>query len=1584
MLPSVKSLVLATLLAAASAQYVNYQDNIISDLPTMYQQPTHLVVASKLVRPGQTYRLAVTLYNIKQSITVLASIQRNGVEVTQAVHECQASIPELILLKVPATSVPGIYRLRVEGNINGVLGGTVFAYERQLQFSQRSMTIFIQTDRPLYRQGQIVKFRALPITTEMKPFSDAVDVYMLNPNRTIVRRWLSRRTNLGAVSLEYPLSPLPCFGKWTIQVIAQGQIEEKGFVVEEYYQTRYEVNVTTPSFVIAGSEYVHGTVVANFTSGGAVKGNLTLRATIEPAYPTYDIRRDSTRYIEQVYKQFDGVQDFRFSLWELSRMVSRMDGMKVVIAALVGERFLDLIETGFSESLIVNSSLRLNFLGSSPQVFRPGMPFKAYVGVTYYDGSPLPAHYFAGRRIDDMLHVTPSVTFASGGPGGKQYLNPVPAAIQGYPGMWEVLLEAIPGSSDPSWASTVQSIRLEADFLDPNTGNARADLLLYSSYSPTNHHLQVSTSTKHPKVGEFIIFHVRSNYYVECFSYVVVSKGIVLLSGQEKMTSTIKTFAVPLSPEMAPTATVLVYDLARGREIITDSLTFPVDGVARDKFTMVVNNRKDKTGDTIEIGVYGEPGTYVALSSVDHILYNMQAGTEISHSDVLRKMNSFDSEGNGTLMQEWLLRDGNVVTYACFPANSYGLDANRTFEYAGLMVLSDANITRRREECNITAGYGTCYDGACYRLARRCDGYFDCEDGSDESGCMREGELDISTFEMYRRNRIDRHYTNAWLWKDINIGPLGRYIFNVPVPDVPTEWKISAFGVGESSGFGIMSRSISFSSVKPFYMNVEMPSKIRLGEQVGIRVTVFNYRLYETEILVTLANSPDYKFVLVGPLGRVASYAPKTSFGEHQHLLFIKPGKSEVVYLPIVPVRIGEINVTVMSKTQIAKDMVTRTLLVESDGIPQVRHTSFVLDLSQGAYLLKYLDTNITETPIFPYRRDRLYIFGSNKATLSVVGDVVGPAFPTMPVNATSLLHKPIYCAEQNMFGFGANLYTLFYLRLTNQRNIAIEKQAFKYLNIAYQRQLTYQNSDGSFSAFRWHSRPSVWLTAFCARVFSKATFQEWEHFLFIDPKVINNAISWLVDRQGPEGAFHETSLYTYDRKMALVSERPEDSVRFCNISLTAHVLITLADIKDVRGDLGARVATARRAAAHYLERMLHIIQKFEDPYELAIVAYALTLVNSVDGQTAFNLLDEKMRETGGMRYWSREALPPPAVVIENNRPYLQPRLPYTYDASNIESTAYGLLVHVARQAVIQKDIVDWLNSQRLSSGGWASTQDTLLAMQALSEYAIQSRLRDVTDITVTVEVPSTPGFTRKLHIGKDNLSTLQTLTIPNAWGVIILRAQGAGLAIVQLHVEYNIDTWPYLVTQPPVPAFSLNVRHQSYGRNSSHVTFRSCQSWIRTEESVTSGMAVLEVNLPSGYYIQQQTLDAYVRSGVVRNLREARYEEKKVEMFFDYLDASPICVNFTAQRWYPIANMTRFISIRVYDYYAPERFNETLFEVYNLFALSICHVCGSYQCPYCPVFSAGPTSAPHILPAVTFSVVLVVTFRWVLYGQSD
>lgn len=183
---------------------------------------------------------------------------------------------------MPTTSAPGEYKLRVEGLYENIFGGSAFSNETKLLFSQRSMTIFIQTDKPVYMQGQTVRFRTVPINTELKAFDSAIDVYMLDPNGHIMKRWLSRQTNLGTVSLDYQLSDQPVFGEWVIKVVAQGQEELSKFLVEEYYQTRFEVNVTMPAFFFNDEEFIHGTIMANYTSGAPVRGNLTLKASIRP------------------------------------------------------------------------------------------------------------------------------------------------------------------------------------------------------------------------------------------------------------------------------------------------------------------------------------------------------------------------------------------------------------------------------------------------------------------------------------------------------------------------------------------------------------------------------------------------------------------------------------------------------------------------------------------------------------------------------------------------------------------------------------------------------------------------------------------------------------------------------------------------------------------------------------------------------------------------------------------------------------------------------------------------------------------------------------------------------------------------------------------------------------------------------------------------------------------------------------------------------------------------------------------------------------------------------------------------------
>lgn len=79
--------------------------------------------------------------------------------------------------------------------------------------------------------------------------------------------------------------------------------------------------------------------------------------------------------------QFYGVYKFKYPLVELQQLVPTLEGTEVTITASVGERYLNEIVEGYSTARFFNSSVRVSFLGGSPQVFKPSMPFSIYVSM---------------------------------------------------------------------------------------------------------------------------------------------------------------------------------------------------------------------------------------------------------------------------------------------------------------------------------------------------------------------------------------------------------------------------------------------------------------------------------------------------------------------------------------------------------------------------------------------------------------------------------------------------------------------------------------------------------------------------------------------------------------------------------------------------------------------------------------------------------------------------------------------------------------------------------------------------------------------------------------------------------------------------------------------------------------------------------------------------------------------------------------------------------------------------------------------------------------------------------------------------
>lgn len=1518
--------------------------------------PFYFVLASKVVRPGQVYRVSVTLLQAAFDHVVRTSLLRDGEEVTAAKQPLSAGETSLVLMQVPQSAKPGEYKFRVEGNANGVLGGTVFTEERPVLFQPQFLTILIQTNQLVYNYEQSIRFRVILLTTELKPYTDPVDVYLTDSRGIIMKRWVSQYPYLGFVRLSFDLPYHFAVGWWTIKVVALSQTEEKQILLERWFTERYDVYVSLSPFIVDTDEYLEGDVSANFTTVAPVYGNATIRVYARPTLVKnrqQEVQVFDKYLIDYVHKFRAGYQ-FKFPMSEIRKLAEpySLHQCEIEVYATVGERFLDILVHGYARARIINDTLGLKILGVKPLVFKPGMEFVIRVAVTYHDLVRLPE--------DRLESANMTITVTAQSFRGGRTLFVEKSKQPDAKGLAEFTIDP-PEDSD--------KITIRATYKD-DIDSVETEATAVAYHSPTRMYLQISTSTKNGMAGEYAIFHVHSNYYMKSFHYLVISKGTVLQGGVHKakgMVNTITTFSIPLSPEMAPAIKVMVFQISRHGELTSDAVILPVQGINRGGFQLKKHTKQDRTGNVLELNPVYTPESIIGLSGLDSDLVAVQARNDLTPTSVMESLYRMEEHWGTHTRAVWRDRDGKPDEAEYFITQNFAADNNGTFRFSGLIVVTNLNISAVPHSCNESLGQLACVSGQCYPKEARCNGHKDCDDGTDEGDCDPDELLDKSLmkFYLYRTNRFNNFYDATggnFAWAETVTGNVVDMYVRCQVPKGPTLYMFNAVAISKELGFSILNVPIYHNSLRPFYMTYEAPETAVLGEQIGIRVILFNYQNFEVQAELRLHPSEDYRFVQVGPLGRVGAYDPELTEGEHQHVVFIQPFNHITIHLPVVSVRKGLVEVKFSARTHVALEEATVPITFLADGVPTRTHTSLLMDLRAQAYSIKFLDLNVTEDPIIPFESQyRRYIFGSPEAQVSVIGDVVGAPSEGPILPESFGFSEAVKSGEHSMFSFAYNVLTLNYLRLTDQLTKESGRPFFEHLNKEY----IYQSAffkNGAFTMFK--KEPSVWLTAFCIRMYQYAQFPDWEYTLYIDPKIISDGIMFLLRHQDVDGSFYETTSTPWNRRMSSKYLGQGGKYHYKNITLTAHVVITLTRTTDLTGHIKLKAANAKRDAVKFLEAHL---SHLNDPYAIAITTYALMEAGSIEAEAGYNILDSIKKDAEGALYWSSVPIPPPLIISQSQRPFLMPRRPHPHDSIAVESTSYALLVYLKQGGFFQDQIVKWLNRMRYTDYGFVGAQDTIVALEALTEYSFRTHVRGITEMEVTVESSSNPGNKSSLTITSGNLASRKTFDVgPNVWGHCDVLAKGAGLSLVQMDVTYNVDR-DFLLIPPAYDAFDLTLEAKYTGRNRSHINIKSCARWTLTHLHPTSGTAVMELAIPTGYMNYRPALDAYVRREKVPGLRMAKVLPRTAVFMFDYLTSNWTCINFLIQRWYPVANSTRYLKAKVYEYNVPENYKELIWEDYDLYVLSICEVCGSYQCPYCPYFSTASHAVAH------WSLVLVI-----------
>uniref|UniRef100_A0A670ZRH8 Alpha-macroglobulin receptor-binding domain-containing protein n=1 Tax=Pseudonaja textilis TaxID=8673 RepID=A0A670ZRH8_PSETE len=436
-----------------------------------------------------------------------------------------------------------------------------------------------------------------------------------------------------------------------------------------------------------------------------------------------------------------------------------------------------------------------------------------------------------------------------------------------------------------------------------------------------------------------------------------------------------------------------------------------------------------------------------------------------------------------------------------------------------------------------------------------------------------------------------------------------------------------------------------------------------------------------------------------------------------------------------------------------------------------------------------------------------------------------------------------------------------------------------------YQRQLNYKHNDGSYSTFgeRGSMIGNTWLTAFVLKSFTQAAA-----FIFLDQKHIIDAQIFLTLRQLEDGSFQKIGSLLNNALKGGVDDR---------ISLTAYITIALLEMP-----LPLTHVLVRNAL-HFLEteaqaEEIHV-------YTRALMAYAFTLAgNEEKRQEMLDALQKLAVKEDGSIHWER----PEKQKKTLDLPYYHPQAP----SAEVEMTSYVLLAYVAKELspsqeelIIATAIVKWLTNQQNPNGGFSSTQDTVVALQALCQYRTITYSKDGVGAKVTLS--SGDVSLAKFHVDSTNSLLLQCQDLPSVPGDYT--AEVTGCIFMQTSLRYNI--------QPPQEESPFKLIVQTVPQNctgpKAHQTFDIAFNISYTGQRVVSNMAIVQIKMLSGYIPVKSTV-------------------KLVHTFFGHLLINPIIYlglqvsnlsqsySFTVELETPVQGLKPAL-VKVYDYYETDDF---------------------------------------------------------------
>ncbi|NXP58492.1 A2ML1 protein, partial [Chloropsis cyanopogon] len=1308
-------------------------------------------------------------------------------------------------------------------------GNSEFQKKQKVLIKPADKKTFIQTDKPVYKPGQIVKLRIVTLDQNFIASSETVisTTPVQDPKGNRIAQWLDVTPVGGIVDLSFPLAAEAPLGEYTIRMPGL----TRTFRVEEYVPPKFSVSIQMPQVVTILEESFPLHVCGMYTYGKAVQGSV--KAVVCRKHIRY--HRKSSKAKRSICKDYTGEtnEDGCFSTEVNTKIFHRKHGDNYDFN-LEAEAFLKESGTGVEFNTTENCKVTfdittLQFWGTS-YYYQQGAPYYGNLELRSANGTHLKNKKVIltvsyGSRKQSKTYVTDDTGMAS-----------FVLETSAWENSSKVMLQA---KSQPEGL---------------NGGNVKvsygtASLPLRAFYSSSRSSVKIQPVQAVPACGDVqqvtVHYHILATelgpaaarahfYHLTSLHLAILFQFFLLPSGQYS-----GAFNITLPTDLISSmATLFVYIAFPEGQVAADTFRLKVSSCFRNHVKLGFSDAVALPGSTVRLQLQAAPGSLCSIRAVDKSILLLRPEAELSRDRQFCLLSQYKFAGCAKVQQH----RGAVLKYTLFSPPSF-------LQNAGLTFLTSLKI-KSPIECRTqtTFDYDYMYLESLYPEA----------DAAVEAAEAEHTELSSESAPART------WFPETFIWTLVPINDSGAAELAVTVPDSITDWRAMTFCTSESHGLGI-SETTSLRSFKPFFVEPALPYSVFRGESFPLKVKVFSYLKHCMALQLSLMDSRDFEFL-------------------HENVRFtlcLCPDSAKTFSWDVKATKLGKVNFTVTAevveqedvckeRTAVVpasggKDTVVKHLLVKAEGqLEEKTHSS----------LLCPEGTSVSETISFTMPEN--IVLGSERAHISFLGDIMGTALD----NIDELLQMSSGCGEQNMVHFAPNVFITRYLEETGQLTPEIKQKAVGYLESGYQQQLLYKHTDGSYSAFGEGSEPgNTWLTALVLKTFSQA-----RDFIHIDEQNIKDAASALIKSQTPSGCFKSVGKLFNNGLMGAV----EEGLGLSSVIVTALIHSGMPHSDPVVGK-----------ALKCIKDLVNADTGSPNLYSLALAANAFAVAgDKALRQKILKRLDKAAIISDDQIFWSQQS-----KREEDSLSW------YRAPSVDVELTSSVLMAHLTKSSLSSDEIkkaskiVSWLTKQQNPYGGFASTQDTVAALEALALYATNIFSKDRPDLQVSL---TSKGFSQNFRVDKSNRLLLQTVELPAIPQDYTLRVQGHGCLFLQAILRYHI---------PPVRSeatFALSVRTECPVPDASRfpVTIRARYTGNR----VSTNMVLIQVELLSGYSPVAGSLEELKKMPLVKKVES---KADQVVLYLEELTRQPQTYTFLVEQDMQVKDH-KPANIKIYDYYMP------------------------------------------------------------------